>query len=371
MSIILIIILLGLLLWAIRGIRTEGFMGSSSSDGGASDTIIADSPDFIKYDIPAIQAIVNSIQPNLNDLKNAIIKLDTDISGCSSFGAYRYATHVKNQCKLSRMYINAVSGVLDTATTAGVGTPSDTEAVIAVSRAYLNNKMTYNPVKQDTYGEMVKKFNIFENAITEYLTTVPDTYDFIVPDYDTTKTGLTSPRSYKCVTFNGEEQSILTKLRQRIIGTAVRVKKVSDEVEVNICKSKGWQTGKATFKGCTGCLGCCEPTMDELSVAGPITGTNTITANGTVAGPAEVGTGVGTEAKCPQPKLREYRLNRRPPKFRKVQAPTLAFMECFEDGDASDGEELFVANKPLNLREAARAQKGAKMYGLAENPWIQ
>lgn len=371
MSIILIIILLVLLVWIIRQIRMEGFMGSSSSDTENSEVaIITDSPEFIKTTIPAIQAFVDSATPDFRALRDTIAGLDKETADCTVYSTYRYPTHVKNRCSMSRMYINAVSGVLDTALTDGVGTPNDKSAVVTLSKSFINNQISYNSVKQDSYANMVEKFNTFDRELGLYLPTVPSIYNYIVPDY-VSKSGLASPRSYKCVSFDKSEQTILGYLRRRILGTAAKVKTIADGVEVNLCKSKGWQTGKATFKGCTGCLGCCEPTMDELPAAAPITGANTITADGTVAATGTVG--VAGEAKCPQPKLREYRLNRKPAKFRKVQAPTPAFMECFEDADGSVEEDMMdmVSSKPLNLREAARTQKGAKMYGLTENPWIQ
>jgi hypothetical protein len=376
MSIILIIIVLfligiptaiGIGVWFVKfiwGLLTDGFVGSSSSQAtGPPETLTVEAPPFIKNTIAAIKANPLGSDADFNTLKDSVKEL-SDLK-CDSYESYIHPTHVKNTCLMAKMYYNAVNGILDTALTPVLGGPADKEEVRNITQYFLANQISYNMTTQDSYATMVKKFNAFEKNGIETLREVPSDYTYLEPENKKAVTTITSPRSYKCVSFNAEEQGLLTALKQRILGTPARVREIANSIEGRLCESKGFQSGKKSLKGCMGCMGCCEPTMDELPSkdTAAITGTGTVTADGTVAG-AVVGGGADAQAKCPQPKLREYRLNRKPAKFRKVQAPTPAFMECFEDAaEDEDFEGSFGA--PLGLRESVREQKAAKMFELA------
>ncbi len=374
MSIILIIIILfligiptviGIGVWFVKfiwGLLTDGFVGSSSSEAAKTGAINVEAPPFIKNTIAAIRANPLQSDAEFTTLKESIKELSS--LNCNSYEGYAHPTHVKNTCLMAKMYYNAINGILDTALTPKLGTPADKDEVKNITTYFIANQISYDAITQDSYATMVKKFNAFEKNGVETMRSVPSDYTYLEPEYKQVATTITAPRSYKCVSFNAEEQGILTGLKRRILGTPIQVRELANSIEGKICESKGFQSGKKSLKGCVGCMGCCEPTMNELPSkdTGAITGAGTVMADGTVAGAAVVGE-ADAQSKCPQPKLREYRLNRKPAKFRKVQAPTPAFMECFEDATEEDVEGSFGA--PLGLRESVREQKAAKMFELA------
>jgi hypothetical protein len=351
MSIILIIILLGLLVWAIRRIRKDGFVGSSSSESGGSGqtAVISNKPPFFS-DIDAICNNRLEKDEDWNTLKGNIDKLNT--TGCDAYSDYKQSVYIKNMCAMASMFKNAITSLLLTALAPGVGTRADQDAVLTIKTAFCDNRLSFTDYNGDTYADIITKFNNLDKFIIKTLTVIPTEYKYIVPDMPPYST-ITGVKSYKCNTYNGIETGILSYLRARTYGTPSTIQEIADTVAVNLCKSKGWESGTGNYKGCSGCAGCCEPTQDALSPAAPITGVNTVTGAG------NVNTNVAdaaTTAKCPQPKLREYRLNRKPAVFRKTKAPTNAFLECFEDADVSRGE------RPINLRESQRMQKGEKLY---------
>jgi hypothetical protein len=321
-------------------------------------------PAFIKTTIPSI---VNNPLVSNEDfiaLNDSMQTLKSQTEKCEVYENFKYAVHAKNTCLMAKMYTAVASGTLESVLNPLLSTENDKRILRDLTAQFKSNQIAYNNGAQDSYITMVEKFNAFEaNGIVQ-LASVPSTYNYQIPAYENPKQAVASPSSYKCVSFDMKEQQIISDLQNRKFGTPTDIKRITDTVRGNLCAAKGSKLGgTGNYNGCTGCMGCCQPSNDDVSAAdkAAITGVNTLTAAGTLAGP-------GAQATCPQPKLREYRLNRKPAKFRKIKAPTPAFMECFEDATV-DNEP--VHSSPLNVRETMRAQKSSKMFGLKENPWIQ
>ncbi len=362
----------GIAIWILKtlwGWFTDGFVGSSSSDmssrgGGYSGEL----PDFLTTTVPAIcsannKGDVKGLNRIVNTTDPSALKLGALM--CDQYSSYKNASYVKNACALANMYGSGIAGLLDTAATDDVGTEKDKEAVTSITTAFCGNQLTFTDNAKDSYWEIVKKFTSFETALKTWAPAIPTTYKYIVPEIPERPVVQMTVNSYKCNTFNVDEQNVLRALRGRTLDTPDGVKFTADAVEVNLCKAKGFESGKGNFKGCGGCagLGCCEPSADPLPASAPLTEEGTITGAGIPAGTAgTTGTaGIAGTAKCPQPVVREYRLNRKPAKFRKVQAPSPDFLECFEGEGEGEPQD-----QQLGLREVLRAQKASKLFELAQ-----
>lgn len=363
----LLMTLIGIAIWMIKwiwGMLTDGFRGSAEGYQGSSSsqgpTVTGGGgATQMNMNLPPFFANIDDICKNtlsddnaLRQLEASLGKLETNISNCSAdYSTYRQGAYIKNMCYMSSMFNNAIKPLLSTALTDKVGTDADKNVVRAITGAFCGNGLNFTNTSGDGYADIVNKFNSVDNAIVKSLEVIPSEYTYIIPEMPpyTTMTGI---KSYKCNTYNGIEAGILSYLRKRTSGTPSSIQEIAEKVAVNLCKSKGWESGTGTYKGCSGCAGCCEPTTDALPPSGPITGANAVTGAGTVATTAD---SVGA-AKCPPPKLREYRLNRKPAVFRKTKAPTNPFLECFDD------METIMGGRHMDMRESQRTQKGTKMY---------
>lgn len=364
----LLMAMFGIAIWILKvlwGWFTDGFVGSSSSDvAGSGGGYSGELPLFLTKTIPDICA--NKDRP---DELNRIVN-NTDPTAlrpgalvCAEYSSYKNASYVKNACALANMYGSGISGLVDTAATPDVGTDKDKEAVGIITASFCGNQLTFTDNVKDSYWEIVKKFTSFESVLKTWAPAIPTTYKYVVPEIPERPVVQATVNSHKCNTFNVNEQDVLRALRGRTLDTPDGVKSVADMIEVNLCKAKGFESGRGNFKGCVGCagLGCCEPSADKLPVGSPVGNPVGSPEGNPVGTTGTLGvTGASGTAKCPQPVVREYRLNRKPVKFRKVTAPTPDLLECFEDG---------VQEQQLGVREVLRAQKASKMFGLAQPAW--
>jgi hypothetical protein len=402
MNIILILILLmvgiGILILKMRrGPFTDGFVGSKSRHcpdtdqrsvdgfiGSSSSNAVTSGPTNMSGLLGQLAAPVSG----LCSAGTAVTKADLEkyikgndglakvATSCEIYyGSLARGGYVVNTCLLAEMYVKSVAPLLLDA-----ASPTEDAANLAAAQTLTASFCGMRPdFDNDMYEDIVKKFNNYEDSMNTNLKTVSLDYKYNVPivlkstdysgasqaRYNSLYPRVGSPKSYGCETFNSEEQALISKLKKRIFGTPTDVTTIANTIAANLCMAKGYGNGteSQSYKGCgTGCLGCCKPSANELSVAaaGPITGTGAVRADGGVGTGTGTGTGAAVDAKCPQTVLREYVLKRKPAHFKKVPSPTDALFECFEDGGV-------LGERSLDMREAARTAKANKRTTLMQH----